>query len=110
MAHPLPTPGVLPSHETLGHEARDGVEMTLHSFEAHSRFRTNAADGIVTMRVLFGRLQVIGCAGHEAWAIGAGELVALGSAGPYEIVALAPSNVWISVHRGGHRKLQLARA
>lgn len=110
MAHPRMTPGVLPSHRALQHDVRDGVAMTLHTFEANARHRTDAADGIVTIRVLSGRLQVIGRAGLEAWAVGARELVVLRGTGPYEIIATTPSDVWIAVHHGVPRGPQLVLA
>jgi hypothetical protein len=98
MAYPLRISGVLPLHAVVEHETRGGTRMSHHTFEANAHHATDATSGVVTMRVVHGRIQVVGVAGREAWSIGAGDLVVLGGSGPYDIVALEPSEMWMGVH------------
>ena len=98
MARRRTVPGLLPSHSVRERHVHAGVCTTRHMFEENARYCTDVTDGVSTVRVISGRLQVIGAAGYEAWAIGAGELVVLGGPGPYEIVAVMPTEMRMSVH------------
>jgi quercetin dioxygenase-like cupin family protein len=66
-------------------------------FDEGGLLKEHRAEGVVTIHVLSGRLQVV--VDEESRAVGAGELMALAPGVPHSLLALAPSEMLLTVHR-----------
>ena len=66
-------------------------------FDEGGLLKQHRADGVVTIHVLEGRLQVI--ADDEAREIGRDEIMALAPGVMHSVLALAPSDMLLTVHR-----------
>lgn len=73
------------------------VTMILFLFETDGLMKEHRADGVVTIHVLDGRLQVM--VGEEHREVGAGELLALAPGLTHSVRALLPSEMLLTVHR-----------
>jgi quercetin dioxygenase-like cupin family protein len=65
-------------------------------FETDGLLKEHSAEGVVTIHVLRGGLQVV--ADEEARVVASGELMALAPGVPYSVRALAPSEMLLTVH------------
>jgi quercetin dioxygenase-like cupin family protein len=66
-------------------------------FDAGSLLKEHSAEGVVTIQVLSGRLQVV--ADEESREVGPGELMALAPGVPHSVQALVASEMLLTVHR-----------
>lgn len=66
-------------------------------FEEGGLLKEHRAEGVVTIHVLSGRLQVV--VEEEAQVVGQGELLALAPGVPHSVLALSPSDMLLTVHR-----------
>ena len=66
-------------------------------FDEGGLLKEHRAEGVVTIHVLSGRLQVV--VDEESRAVGQGELMALAPGVPHSLLALAPSEMLLTVHR-----------
>jgi quercetin dioxygenase-like cupin family protein len=73
------------------------VTVILIVFDAGGLLKEHQAEGVLTIHVLSGRLQVV--VDEEAREMAAGELMALAAGMPHSVLALAPSEMLLTVHR-----------
>ena len=73
------------------------VTVILIVFDAGGLLREHQAEGVLTIHVLSGRLQLV--VDEEAREMAAGDLMALAAGVPHSVLALAPSELLLTVHR-----------
>jgi quercetin dioxygenase-like cupin family protein len=66
-------------------------------FDTGGLLKEHRAEGVVTIHVLSGRLKIV--ADEESRDVGQGELMALAPGVPHSVLALAPSEMLLTVHR-----------
>jgi quercetin dioxygenase-like cupin family protein len=79
---------------TLAHEG--STSLILFDFEAGGQLARHAADGVVTIHILSGRVRVTSSEGEQELA--AGSLLVLSRGVVHDLRALVPSQVLLAVH------------
>ena len=84
-------------HRQMTIARQAGVTLVLFDFEAAGRLADHVTDGMVTIHVLAGGIEVTTAeGGHE---LGAGSLLALSPGVRHDVRANVPSQVLLTVHR-----------
>ena len=73
------------------------VTVILLVFDAGGLLKEHQADGVLTIQVLSGRLQIV--VDEEAHEMASGALMELAPGLPHSVLALAPSELLLTVHR-----------
>lgn len=84
-------------HRQIALFRRGPMTVVLFTFEAGAMLREHQADGVVTMQLLGGRLEI--AAGGEVFRPAPGQLVALAPGVPHSVHAEAASEMLLTVHR-----------